>query len=304
MTFILGDQLICYIHDITPMKSGSMSYMACNLQTSSSKVKAVCFSPEKSNPLKRASAAKSPIKIKKFDFSTKFNNVVINKHTVIEDYKEPISFSCADSTALVSLSNVHAISPGQLVTIKATVSKMSGIKQVKTDNGTLKQVMAILVDPTASIQAVFWEEWIDSIEDGKTCVFTNMRVREDSYTKEKYVNTAKSGCKIEMTTPFTEALPDVAMSLSDIATKEVTISVVGVKAVSNFFTCQSCSKKLEECGTKYICRACNMKQKPINTQWYCKLRARIHLQSNSTFLYSTLSGSSCCRPKENIRWQY
>ena len=237
-------------------------------------MKAVYFSPEKSNPLKRASAAKSPIKIKKFDFSTKFNNVVINKNTVIEDYKEPISFSFADSTALVSLSNVHGISPGQLVTIKATVSKMSGVKQVKIDNGTLKQVMAILVDPTASIQAVFWEEWIDSIEDGKTYVFTNMRVRGDSYTNEKYVNTAKSGCKIEMTTPFTEALPDVAMSLSDIATKEVTISVVRVNALSNFFTCQSCSKKLKECGTKYICRPCNMKQKPINTQWYCKLRVQ------------------------------
>ena len=47
---------------------------------------------------------------------------------------------------------------------------MGGVKQVKIDNGTLKQVMAILVDPTASIQAAFWEEWIDSIEDGKTCI--------------------------------------------------------------------------------------------------------------------------------------
>ncbi|CAB4028264.1 Hypothetical predicted protein [Paramuricea clavata] len=36
--------------------------------------------------------------------------------------------------------------------------------------------MAILVDPTASIQAVFWEEWVDSIEDGKTYIFTNMRI--------------------------------------------------------------------------------------------------------------------------------
>ena len=61
---------------------------------------------------------------------------------------------------------------GSLFTIKATVSKMSGVKQVKIDNGYLKQVMVILVDPTASIQAVFWEEWIDSIEDGKTYVFT------------------------------------------------------------------------------------------------------------------------------------
>ena len=88
----------------------------------------------------------------------------------------------------------------------------------------------------------------------------NMRVREDSYTNEKYVNTGKSGFKIEMTTPFTEALPDVAISLSDIATKEVTISIVRVNALSNFFTCQSCLKKLKECGTKYICRPCNMKQ--------------------------------------------
>ncbi|CAB4011624.1 Hypothetical predicted protein, partial [Paramuricea clavata] len=271
------DQLICYVHDITPMKSGSMSYMTCNLQTSTSKLKAVCSSPEKSNPLKKASAGRSPIKIKKFDFSSKFNNVVINKHTVIEDYKEPIGFSCADPSALVTLSSVHGISPGQMVTLKANVTQMSGVKHVKIDNGTLKQVMAILVDPTASIQAVFWEEWVGSIEDRKTYIFTNMRLREDNYTNEKFVNTAKSGCKIGISVPFSEALPDVTLSLSEMATKEVTISVVvvGVKVLSNFFTCQSCSKKLEECGTKYIlCRPCNMKQKPINIQWYCKLRVQ------------------------------
>ena len=147
---------------------------------------------------------------------------------VVEDYKEPIDFSRTDSKTLVTLSNVHGMQPGQLVKLKGTVTKMSGVKHVKMKMGTLKQVMAILVDPTGSIQAVFWEEFIDEIEDGTTYVFTSMRVREDSYTHEKFVNTAKSGCKIEISVPFTEALPDVTLSVSDIATKDVTISAVGI----------------------------------------------------------------------------
>ena len=197
--------------------------------------------------------------------------MVINKHTVIEDYKEPISFSCADSTALVKCP--WYISRAALHN-KSNCFEDGWCQASEDRQWNFETSHGYSCRSNCLHPSCLWEEWIDSIEDGKTYVFTNMRVREDSYTNEKYVNTAKSGCKIEMTTPFTEALPDVAMSLSDIATKEVTISVVGVKALSNFFTCQSCSKKLEECGTKYICRPCNMKQKPINTQWYCKLRVQ------------------------------
>lgn len=102
----------------------------------------------------------------------------------------------------------------------------------------------------------------------------NLRVREDNYSHEKFLSTAKTGFKIEQSAPFTQPLPDVKPSLIDIATKEATISVIGVKGLIKYFTCKSCSKKLEESGTKYYCRSCNMKQKPINSHWFCRLRVK------------------------------
>lgn len=270
----VDDHLICYVHHVTPKKSVNLSYTSCELQISSSNLKAVSFSPEKTNPLNHAMAGKSPVKIRKFEFNTKFNNVVITKNTIIEHYKEPINFTCADSTAPVTVSDLYAISPGQLVNVTAKVTHMTGVKVIKMDDGTLKQTRAILVDPTGSIKVVFWQEWVDSVEDGETYTFTNLRVKEDYHSHEKFVNTAKAGCKIEASVPFTQPLPDVKISLTDIATKEATISVVGVKTVSKYFSCNTCSRKLEERGIKYYCRSCNMKQKPVNDQWFCKLRVK------------------------------
>lgn len=244
------------------------------MQTSTSNLKVVCFSPDKTNPLKNAMAGKRPVKIRKFDFNDKYNNVVITKKTIVEQYKEPINFTCADSTALITLCDIQAISPGQLVTVTAKVTQMGSVKHLKTESGTLKQITAILVDPTTSIKVVFWEESVDSIENEETYKFTNLRVREDNYSHEKFLNTAKTGFKIEQSAPFTQPLPDVKPSLIDIATKEATISVIGVKGLIKYFTCKSCSKKLEESGTKYYCRSCNMKQKPINSHWFCRLRVK------------------------------
>lgn len=65
--FILGEELLCYVHTVTPVQqSGKVKYTTCQLQTSeNAMMKAICFSPEKTGPLKSAKASKSPIKIKK-----------------------------------------------------------------------------------------------------------------------------------------------------------------------------------------------------------------------------------------------
>ena len=144
---------ICYIHCVTPKKLGSLTYMSCELQTCSANLKAVSFSPDKVNPLKAAMASKSPVKIKKFDINQKFNNILINRSTVIEHYDEPLTFKCTDSTAPVAVSDLNAISPGQLVNITAKVTHMTGSKFIKLDNATLKQSRAIPVDPSGSIQS-------------------------------------------------------------------------------------------------------------------------------------------------------
>jgi len=49
----------------------------------------------------------------------------------------------------------------------------------------LKKTSVALVDPTGTIDAIFSEEWSDSVKEGETYIFTNLRVKEDYYTEEK-----------------------------------------------------------------------------------------------------------------------
>ena len=151
---------------------------------------------------------------------------------------------------------------------------MTGSKFIKMDNASLKQSRAILLDPTGSIKVVFWEAFVDTVEDGNTYKFTNLRVKEDYHTHEKFVNMAKEGCKFESAPPFTQPLAEVKISLSEIATKEATISVIGVKLVSKYLSCNTCSKKLEERGANFYCPPCNMKQKPNGYHRFCKIRVK------------------------------
>ncbi len=55
-----------------------------------------------------------------------------------------------DFTEPVTVSDLYAISPGQLVTVTAKVTHMTGSKFIKMDNASLKQSRAILLDPTGS----------------------------------------------------------------------------------------------------------------------------------------------------------
>ena len=109
---------------------------------------------------------------------------------------------------------------------------------------------------------------------------SNLRVRANYLSEENYANTAKTGCKIERRKPFSEPVAAIAPLVADIATKEI-FSVMGVKGISKYYSCSSCSKKLEEQGTKFYCRACNMKQKATNVQ--CVLRLRLKDSTSEQF---------------------
>ena len=52
----------------------------------------------------------------------------------------------------------------QLVTLRAMVKSLSEQKTIKMEKGTLTKSSATLVDPTRSISAVFWEEWVNCVE--------------------------------------------------------------------------------------------------------------------------------------------
>ncbi|XP_028408195.1 uncharacterized protein LOC114530775 [Dendronephthya gigantea] len=269
-----GDELLCYVHNVKPVqKSGKVNYVTCQLQTKSSMEKAICFSPEKVTPLKVAMASKSPIKMKNFDYNTQYNNYVIKKSTNIEN-PGVLDFQIQDlEKSSVLIKDINTIPQGELITVKASVAKLGGIKVVATAGGPLKKVEAILVDTSGSIKAVFWAEWVNSIELDQVYTFTNLRVREDGYTKEKIVNSAKQEFSVTQSTPFTSPLAEIELSLSDLTTKTARVSVIGVKAVSKYFICSSCKKKMENPTQIVKCQSCKLIQKlsTSNIQWFIKL---------------------------------
>ena len=88
-----------------------------------------------------------------------------------------------------------------------------------------------------------------------------------------YVNTAKDGFKLEEAPDYTEQLADVQPTLLDLATKDVTIMVIGVKTLSCYFECSACGKRAETNGKLLKCDNCKLRQRITteNKQWYVKL---------------------------------
>ena len=183
---LLEGEILCYVHKVTPvMSAGKVKYTTCQLQTSSNAlVKAICFSPPKHGPLRSAMEKKSPVKIQHYDYNEKFCNVVIKNKSSLNILKEKLPFALKESmeNEVITIDSLSSKVPEQLVTIKATVNDVSGVKTIKTPNKTLKKSSGTLVDPTGSIAVVFWEEWACCVEAKKTYIFKNLRVKCNNYT--------------------------------------------------------------------------------------------------------------------------
>ena len=124
------------------------------------------------------------------------------------------------------------------------MTQLTGPKTHRTEKATVQRFSAVLVDPTGYIRVVFWGEWVKSVQENASYIFKNLRVKEDNYTKEKYVNTAKEGFDVEESPPFTDTLPDAQPLLLDLATKTTTVSIISFKSASSYFICNACSKNV------------------------------------------------------------
>lgn len=169
------------------------------LQTTDSTTKAVCFSPEKRAVLQNYQNEKSPVKITKYRTSNKYGreDIVIEKTTIVNtinaenapEYKE------LDLSPVPTITSLNQVSAEQLVTLKANVAKVNGSKIITTSSrnptSQLKKQDVIIVDPTASMRLILWEEYIDCLETNKTYLFKNLRLKQDS-AGNKFLNTPKS----------------------------------------------------------------------------------------------------------------
>eukprot|EP00794_Sanderia_malayensis_P002260 gene2260-2591_t len=207
--------------------------------------------------------AHCPVKITKYDYNERYNNIVIKNSTIVKQLKDELDFEMmnADNEQLTQITSIKSLAPQQLVSFKATVKNLSAIKTFSTDKGSFKKTSASLVDPTGSINAVFWEEWVSLVEEGQTYMFRNFRVRKDKYTDEIFVNTAKSVFSLGETEYFQQELPEVEPSVSEMATNRALVSVIGVKRFNKFFSCTSCSQKVVGQGELMKCDGCKLIQK-------------------------------------------
>ena len=161
-----------------------------HMQTSSTAtVKAICCSPDKAKLLKSAMETKSPIMLRKYQFSEHFNNIVVNKNTVIQNYTKSLDFKPSETLQT------------QLMTIR-TLSTQSPLNNwyllkprwLKVTYWTKNPVHRARKLPFRSPQQFWWIPHDTSVlnlgRNGSTItyIFKNLRVKDDNYTKEKYVN--------------------------------------------------------------------------------------------------------------------
>lgn len=129
---------------------------------------------------------------------------------------------------------------------------------------------------------------MDCVEEGGTYLFTNLRIKENYYTSEKLLNTAKNGFQVEQAPPFDEDLPEVQPSLANLSVKETKVSIIGIKTVSTYFSCRACSKKLEKDENLMKCTSCKLKQKanPTTKQFYARIFVEDVARKSDTFYLS------------------
>ena len=152
---------------------------------------------------------KSPIKIKKFEYNNKFNNIVIKNNTAITPSADPLPFQRITSleTHMVTIDTLKKTSPQQLVNLKATIKSISGSKMVKVQSGSLNKSSATLVDPTGSITAVFWQEWADCVDIDKTYIFKNLRVKKTIFPAKSMPIQPKKASVFKKPMPSQNHLP-------------------------------------------------------------------------------------------------
>jgi len=135
----------------------------------STTVRAVCFSPAKRKRIDSCCKEKTPVKIKTFRLETKSNSedIIVDDNVKIEECPE-IAFERKEIPTNLTIAKLKSICIGQLITIKAKVASLQPIKDV--NDGALKLVEGILIDPTDSIRITLWEEHINDIQEGNTYI--------------------------------------------------------------------------------------------------------------------------------------
>lgn len=266
---------------MSPVKqSDQCKYFRCELQTESGVSKAVCYAPERKTTFDMLRQQKSPVKIKKYSISNKFNteDVQISRYTDVLPLTDDteMGFTYKEVDTITTISSVADVTSGQLVSVKGKVLHLTSQKKVVYPDKVLQKQECYIVDPTGQIKVTLWEDYTDQVEQGKTYNFRMFRLRKMG--QDRSLNTPKDDdrCVISETTEFQEPLPTLQdVSLTN--TKEMTAEILGVHSVTRSYGCCACKRKVNVSANGKLAQctneSCRMTQKSIRciTQWSLKL---------------------------------
>lgn len=263
-----GEPLLGYIHEF----SAGPKFSTCQIQTSATKsVKAICFSPTKAHALRQAATKKSPIKIQRYDFNTQYDNIVINNGTQVHITNEDPSFQAFETSQMSTIQKLKTLHIYQFVSFKACIHHLGAPrKQIFTTGAKMKR-LATLVDDTDSITAYFYGDF-DDLDQGNTYQFTNMQLKKDTETNEMFLANPPNGFEMQPATPFS-MLAEIKVSPLAMSSKTADFTILGIKSLSKYNSCSSCSKKATQRGNLLHCQHCDLRQRitASNQKWYSRL---------------------------------
>ena len=140
---------------------------------------------------------------------------------------------------------LKTIAGGQLITVKAKITTLRTPALLQTDGGPLNMPEGRIVGAKGYCKIIFWEDFCKQVEEGKTYIFANVRVKKDNFTKQLYINTAKTVTVIRPTEQHTEVSALAPRLTDDCPTRIVMGSVAGVTTTSIYVACVMCKKKID-----------------------------------------------------------
>ena len=252
---ISKDELHSHVHTLSPVKKAASSgrqYFHCTLQIETKAVRAVCFSPEKHGKFQSSEKGKSPLKLESCKPpQSEGEDLIVTRFTKVTPLaRDEIACEYSDEltqkTKIIDISSLSKIAKEQLVTVKAEVAQISGVKSLlKHDNTQLRKQELVIRDTASSIQLVLWNDYVESLELHKTYILTNLRLKDSKFGQ--YVNTPKSQeFTFEESTPFSGPLVQLEDNIQQLTTSTLLGKIIGVQSATRNLLCISCYKKVTQ----------------------------------------------------------
>ena len=122
------------------------------------------------------------MKIKTFSLNKKIRNddILLNSKLSINIVAKVYSFVSDEYSeeTILSISHLQKVFTDQIVTIKATIKSLSGVKKVSVGESSIDKNDLTVVDPTGSIRVVLWGDYCEKeVVKDNTYIFKRFRNR-------------------------------------------------------------------------------------------------------------------------------